>query len=159
MPENRIRLGPFAMQLLQEYCKEDAKMDGKNLDEMLIAAFANGTALRPGIANELSEAVSELPDWKEYQDELIARVYSGVDGIGNESIEAFENLNKRIDALEKDMSLTIKNTVALGNMIKRLNKEPEPVKKVTEAKPKARRFDDFLPPRINLNQQDDDIPF
>jgi hypothetical protein len=75
------------MQLLEAHFDEDARLDGKSPDEMLMAAFANGTALWPSIANELSKAVDELPDWDEYRDRLIARVYSGVDGIGNESIE------------------------------------------------------------------------
>jgi hypothetical protein len=141
------------MQLLKEHFGEDARADGKSLDEMLMAAFANGTALRPSIANELSKAVDELPDWDEYQDRLIARVYSGVDGIGNESIDAFEKLNKRIDGLEQDLSLAIRNTVALSKMFEGLTT------KVVEQQQRGQRVKDADLPQRSSDPNTDEIPF
>jgi len=77
----------------------------------LLKAFADGKALEPFLARDIREGLDDLPDWQAYQDKIIARVYSGVDGIGNESIDAVEALNKGITLIEDNLVGAIKNTV------------------------------------------------
>jgi hypothetical protein len=113
MPENRIRLGPFALKSLQKYSDRDAKIEGKQLDEMLINIFEHGGAFKPGTAERLDQKMANFPDWEDYQERLVKQIYVGTDGIGDEVIYAFKAMNERIDGLERDLDMARRNTELL----------------------------------------------
>lgn len=132
MPENRIRLGPFALKLLAEHGPKGSTPDGKALDDLLHKAFAEGRALEPQLARNVHDSLAELPDWDAYKDQIVALVYSGVDGIGNESIEAFDKLNGRITQLERNLNLVLKNQTVLDNKLNELLKLNRPAPDVPD---------------------------
>jgi hypothetical protein len=128
MSDNRVRLGPFALKILQKYAGEADDVNGRHLDDMLMNIFHEGGAFQPDDAAYFKKIISALPDWSEYEERLISRVYTGVDGIGDESITAFKALNARIDDIERDVDLVVRTTEEILEQVQKLteNLVPEP---------------------------------
>lgn len=120
MAENRTRLGPFALKLIAKHGPKGAAPDGKVLDDLLIKAFADGNAFDLGLAGEIAERLNKLPEWEGYKSDLLAHVLGAVDGIGDESLTEFEKLNRRVDGIESDLRIAVKNMVILGKKIDEL---------------------------------------
>ena len=123
MAENRIRLGPFALKLIAKHAPKGTAPDGKALDDLLIKAFSDGRAFDLGLAGEISDVLSQVPDLAASKEVLLSEMLGALDGHGDESLESFAKLNKRVDGLGEALMKVERNTRTLGQKVADLTEQ------------------------------------